>query len=167
MKDEHIDLGQLEKLARRVKEQLIKTGISVPTKLSELDNDAGFQTEDDVKDLIAKVNRLERKIVDSIDEIDLTADDAENYIYMVKQTEPGETEDDSPTVYYDEYWIVDGKLDPLGNTKVDLSEYVKYSDKASDEDVEAMLDDVFGPVTTTPEEPPTGGEESGDEGDGP
>lgn len=150
MKNEHVDLSQLEKLARRVKEQLIQTGISVPTKVSELTNDAGFQTEDDVKDLIAQVNRLERKIVDSIDDIDLNAEDAETYIYMVKQTEPGETDEDPPTIYYDEYWVVDGKLDLLGNTKVDLSGYVKYTDKASDEDVEAMLDEVFGDEDDTP-----------------
>lgn len=152
-KNDHVDLGQLQKLAVRVKKELVKSGLSVPTKLSEFTNDLEFQTKEEVEELIAKVNHLTRTVVDSIEDIDIEAEDADKYIYMVKQEKPGENEGDPPKIWYEEYWIIDDKLDPVGNTNIDLSGYVKVSDKASDEDVIAMLDEVFGPLPT-PEEPP-------------
>lgn len=148
-KNDHIDLDQLKKLALRVRKELVKSGLSVPTKLSEFTNDLEFQTKEEVEELIANANHLTRTVVDSVEDIDLTAEDADKYIYMVKQEEPGENEGDPPKIWYEEYWIIDGKLDPVGNTLVDLSGYVKVSDKASDDDVVAMLDEVFGP-----EDPP-------------
>lgn len=145
-KDNHIDIDQLKKFALRVKQELIKSGHSVPTKLSELINDAEFQTKEEVEALIAAANRLTRRVVDSIDDIDLMADDADQYIYMVKYVGPSEEEGGEDNIWYDEYMIIDGKLDPLGNTKVDLSDYVKYSDRATDEQIEKMLLEVFGDV---------------------
>lgn len=53
-------------------------------------------------------NKLQRKIVANIGAIDKTADDAENYIYMV----PNGTNDNN---HYSEYMIIDGELELVGN----------------------------------------------------
>lgn len=112
-----------------------------------------------VGEQIAAVNHLTRKKVDSVDAIDLTAADADKYIYMV----PSAGADGGNK--YDEYMVIDGALEPMGNTSVDLSGYVEkeagkslssndFTDEdkekldgltvATDEEVQEMLDDVFG-----------------------
>lgn len=138
--DKHIKLSQLQMLAQRVKNELQKSGADVPTKLSELTNDTGFQTEEDVLSLIDDADHMKRKIVASIDDIDLTASDADKYIYMVKQIDPG----DPSVEYYMEYMVIGGKVDPVGDTRVDLTGYVKFTDAATDEEITTMLNAVFG-----------------------
>lgn len=66
---------------------------------------------------IAGVDHLEREIVNGVADIDLTAQDAERKIYMVKNaaSESGN--------FYDEYMVVNGKLEKVGDWKVDLSDY--------------------------------------------
>lgn len=142
--DKHIKLSQLQMLAQRVKKEMLKSGVDVPTKVSELVNDSGFQTEDDVLGLIDDADHMKRKIVDSIDDIDLTASDADKYIYMVKHVEEGESEDDPPIEYYEEYMVVGGKVDKIGDTRVDMTGYVKYTDAATDEEITEMINGIFG-----------------------
>lgn len=70
----------------------------------------------------AKFNQsLSRKVVESTDAIDLTAADAENYIYLVKNSEGT----------YDEYIVADGKLEKVGDWKTDLSGYATKKDLES------------------------------------
>lgn len=64
---------------------------------------------------------LTYKIVDSIDDIDTSAEDANKYIYLVKNGE-----------VYDEYLIIEGVVELIGNSKVDLSDYLKTSDYETD-----------------------------------
>ena len=68
---------------------------------------------------IAGADHLKRKIVASTSEINLTASDASQYIYMVTKSESvsGDT--------YDEYMVINGALEKVGDWKVDLSEYAK------------------------------------------
>ena len=108
---------------------------------------------------VAAADHLTRKKVASVDAIDPAAEDAEKYIYMVPKT--GSDEDD----LYDEYMVLDGSVEHVGNTKVDLSGYQQkeegmglsansFTDEdkaklaglvvASDEEVQEMLDEVFG-----------------------
>ena len=133
--------------------------ITVPTKVSDLNNDSKFQTDTDVAAAVAAADHLKRKKVESVDAIDLTADDAAQYIYMVPKT--GGKDGDK----YDEYMVLDGALEPVGDWKVDLSGYVvqeegkglssnDYTDEekaklaglefASDSEVAEMLSEVFG-----------------------
>lgn len=93
--------------------------ITVPTKVSDLSNDSAFQTATQVSNAIAAADHLKRKKVDSVSAIDATATDAEQYIYMVPKT--GSDSDD----VYDEYMVLDGKVEHVGNTKVDLTNYVQ------------------------------------------
>lgn len=143
MADKHITLEQLKMLAQRVKKELVSSGLAVPTKVSELINDSKFQTEDEVKALILDADHMKRKIVNSIDDIDLTAKDADKIIWLVKQTET-DSESGETTVYYDEYLVIGGKIDLMGNTKVDLTGYIKETDAATNDEVTAVLNEVFG-----------------------
>ena len=113
---------------------------------------------------VAAADHLKRKIVTGVDAIDLTAADADQYLYMVPKT--GSDADD----VYDEYMVLNGTVEHVGNTKVDLSGYVQketgkglsandYTDDekaklagiemATDAEVTTMLDEVFG--TTEPD----------------
>lgn len=140
--------------------------LHVPTKVSELTNDKTYQTRDDVAASIAAVDHLKRKKVASTAEISLTAADASQYIYMVPKSAHAGAADK-----YDEYMVLDGVLEKVGDWYVDLSGYVTkeagkglsdnnftnaYKTKidnlgsvanlnvATDEEVNAMLDEVFG-----------------------
>lgn len=137
----HITLDQMKMLAQRVEKEL---------------NDSGYQTEEEVKALIADADHMKRKIVDSLDDIDVTAKDADKFIYMLKIPQRNaETGDDES--YYEEYMVVGGKLDIVGNSKIDLTDYVKKTDVATDAEVTAMLNDVFGAITSEdPSEPDEG-----------
>ena len=69
-------------------------------------------TKDEIN---SKLNQsLSRKVVASTSEIDLTASDAESYIYCVSN--------ESGT--YDEYIVVNGALEKVGDWTTDLSDYV-------------------------------------------
>lgn len=93
--------------------------ITVPVKVSELTNDSKFQTDAEVAAAIAAADHMKRKIVTATSEINLTAADASQYIYMVKKgtTKTGDK--------YDEYMVIDGALEKVGDWEVDLSNYVQ------------------------------------------
>lgn len=113
---------------------------------------------------VSAADHLQRKKVASKDAIDPAAEGADKFIYMVPKT--GSDEDDQ----YDEYMVLGGKVEHVGNTKVDLSGYVQKEDgaglypdadkeklagivMAEDTEITAMLDEVFGAAQTTPETP--------------
>ncbi len=96
--------------------------ITVPVKVSDLTNDSKFQTETDVAAAVAASDHLKRKIVDSVDAIDKTADDATQYIYMVLK---GSTKSGDK---YDEYMVIDGEVERVGDWTVDLSGYQPKED---------------------------------------
>lgn len=96
--------------------------IAVPTKISDLTNDSKFQTESEVatkiSTAVAAADHLQRKVVASTADINLSAADADKFIYMVSKT--GKDGDK-----YDEYMIINGVLEKVGNWEVDLSNYVE------------------------------------------
>lgn len=111
----------INKIKVNGKEQTIaedkSVDIVVPVKVSELTNDSKFQTDTEVAAAIAAADHMKRKIVDSTADIDLDAADASQYIYMVKKgtTKTGDK--------YDEYMVLDGALEKVGDWEVDLSNY--------------------------------------------
>ena len=146
------EVGALEKLAQRLKE-------NIPVNVSDLNNDSGFQTAEQVAAAVAAADHLTRKKVDSVASINPTAAGAEKFIYMVPK------DDSDADDLYDEYMVLDGKVEHVGNTRVDLSGYVKaqegkvlssndFTDEekaklagieiASEADIDAMLERVFG-----------------------
>ena len=67
---------------------------------------------------IAEANHLSYKIVSSIDKIDLSDSASNNIIYLIPRSP---TSDNS----YDEYMIIEGELERVGSTDIDLSDYAK------------------------------------------
>lgn len=112
---------------------------------------------------VAAADHLSRKKVANLSEIDPDAEGAEKFIYMVSKT--GSDEDDD---MYDEYMVLDGKIEHVGNTKVDITgkvdkvegmglssndytheEKAKLAgiEMATDTEVDAMLAEIFGAET--------------------
>lgn len=183
MSNKHTTLDQLKMLAQRSKAEIDKVDGKVTTLSGRVDALVTAGGEPNVitaiqnngTDLaitgkkvdigptvaaaVAASDHLQRKKVTSVDDIDPAASDAANYIYMVPKT--GSDANDQ----YDEYMVLDGAVEHVGNTKVDLSGYQQKEDGkglsandftddfkakldgievAADSDVTTMLDEVFG-----------------------
>ena len=96
-----------------------------------------------IAEAIAKAPHLERKKVDSVEAIDIAAEDADKYIYMVPKT-AGDGD------HYDEYMVIDGAVERMGDWKVDLSEYAKTTEVT--ELLSKKVDVVVGSRLMTTEE---------------
>ena len=97
-------------------------------------------TKNEVDDLItssiAKANHLQRTIVQSSLSIDPNAEGAENFIYMVPKS------DSLSEDHYDEFMVIDGKVEKVGDWAVNLDGYAteEYVDKiVSTIDTDASL----------------------------
>lgn len=93
--------------------------ISPETFLTEVTNK--------ITTLEGMIERIEggvsRKIVDSISAIDVTAEDAEDYIYMVPKDDNSDA-----TNLYDEYMVIEGRIEKIGaNLSGEITGYVKTS----------------------------------------
>lgn len=92
-----------------IKQEDKRLGWATPTQLREV---LDVFSKAEIKNLFN--GSLSRKVVTSIQDINLEAIDAENYIYLVPNT--------SGT--YDEYIVVNKKLEKMGDWNTDLSGYV-------------------------------------------
>lgn len=80
---------------------------------AKFDNyDTSAQVDQKISEAVAAASHLSYKTVDTIEEIDLNAQNADQYIYLVKNGE-----------VYDEYMVINGKLEKVGDWNVDLSNY--------------------------------------------
>lgn len=179
----HTTLDQLKMLAQRSKTEIDKVDAKIDTLSGRVDdlvtaggepnvinavknNGTPLEITDKSVDIgasiaaaVAAADHLKRKIVTGVDAIDLAAEDADQYLYMVPKT--GSDADD----VYDEYMVLNGAVEHVGNTKVDLSGYVQketgkglstndFTDEektklagiemATDAEITSMLNDVFG-----------------------
>lgn len=131
-------LDHFTMLANRCKTEIGKVEAKIPTALSQLDNDMDLVTEDDVIAAVNSAGKIGRVVKDSIADIDKDAPGAENYIYMVPASDNPEVDG------YVEYMLINGELDPIGTTtSVDLDGYLKDTDAATDDEVQAVLNAVF------------------------
>lgn len=78
-------------------------------------------SKEEIDDKISKVNHLKRTIVSSSLDIDINAENADQYIYMVPKTD-SLTEDN-----YDEYMVIEGKIEKVGN-EISLANYYTKSE---------------------------------------
>lgn len=83
---------------------------------------------------VAGADHMKRKTVNAVADIDLTAADASQCIYMVKNS------NNKSGNLYDEYMVLDGALEKVGDWEVDLSEYAKTADfqEITDEEIAAI-----------------------------
>lgn len=186
----HTTLDQLKMLAQRTNTEIKAVDAKVTTLSGRVDtlvaeggepnvitavknNGTPLEITDKAVDIgtsiaaaVAAADHLKRKIVTGVDAIDPAADGADKFIYLVPKTDSDEDD------VYDEYMILDGKVEHVGNTKVDLSGYVQKEDgaglypdadkeklagivMAEDAEITAMLDEVFGAAQTEPTPPET------------
>lgn len=94
---------------------------------------------------VAGADHLKRKVVDSVEAIDVSAEDADKYIYMVPsstvEAAEGESGTGSDSNAYEEYMIINGRLERMGDWKVDLSDYAK---------TEAVMQAIAAALTVDP-----------------
>ena len=119
--------------------------VTVPTKVSDIQNDSNFQTDTEVASAIAEaiagVTQFDYEVVAS-----LPATGVKGKIYLVANAGTGEN-------IYDEYiWIVQndvGHFELLGTTQLDLSGYVQATEMTtiSDATIQAAVNSAFGIVT--------------------
>lgn len=91
----------------------------IPTKLSQLNNDKNFKTEAEIQQMIEKASSLKKEVVTS-----LPTAGKDDVIYLLKNK-------NDTNNYYTEYMWISGKWEIIGDTKVDLSEYLKTANLKS------------------------------------
>lgn len=74
--------------------------------------------DEKIANAIANLNHLSYKIVGSTDDIDFSDSGASNYIYLI-------TKDNGIENTYEEYMVINGALERVGSTQIDLSDYAK------------------------------------------
>lgn len=94
------------------------------------------ETDTLIKTAVANADHLKRKVVGTVGEIDLTAKDADQYIYMVAS---GLEHDDNK---YNEYIVIEGRLEKVGDWEVDLSGY--YTKAEVDKQIANAVKDATG-----------------------
>lgn len=110
-----IETVKVNGVAQEVSEKAVD--ITVPTKVSELNNDSAFQTNTEVaqaiQTAIAKTGHASFKKVDAVPEAESAED---NVMYLVMN---------SKTKHYDIYAKVENEVVLLDDTTVDLTNYVE------------------------------------------
>lgn len=96
----------------------------------------GYQTADQVQELINNSSHLVRKVVDTLP----SSDQANEHTLYILKTVDGES------VYYEEYQLIDGKIERVGYSKVDLTGYWNDSDltEMQSDDINSVCNTVFG-----------------------
>ena len=79
-------------------------------------------TKSEIEEKIAAASHLKRTIVKKKEDIDVDANDADVYIYMVPT---GLAEDDDK---YDEYIVIEGAIEKVGSWEINLSDYAKKAE---------------------------------------
>lgn len=90
--------------------------VKVPVKLSELTNDKEFQTKADVQKLINASPKLVKEIVSQ-----LPSTGKDNVLYLKGPAGAGNN-------IYEEFMWIGGKWEKTGDTKTDLTGYLKETD---------------------------------------
>lgn len=119
-----LTLGHLSDLTDKINAKFAKKATTL-AGYGITDAYTSSETDTKIAAAVAAADHMKRKIVDSTDAIDLTASDASQYIYMVKK---GTAKDSDK---YDEYLVLDGVLEKVGDWEVDLTGYVQKEDGKS------------------------------------
>jgi hypothetical protein len=116
--------------------------LTVPTKVSDLNNDSDFQTGDEVDAsiaaAIADVTQFDYEVVQA-----LPATGEKGTIYLVPNSGSGQN-------IYDEYIWMDGdpsgRFEKIGTTEIDLSGYVQATEMTTipDADIVSAVNTAFG-----------------------
>lgn len=96
----------------------------------------GYQTADQVQESINNSSHLKRQVVDTLP----SSDQADEHTLYILKTVDGES------VYYEEYQLIDGKIERVGYSKVDLTGYWDDTDltEMQSNDINSVCNTVFG-----------------------
>ena len=96
----------------------------------------GYQTADQVQESINNSSHLKRQVVDTLP----SSDQADEHTLYILKTVDGES------VYYEEYQLIDGKIETVGYSKVDLTGYWDDTDltEMQSDDINSVCNTVFG-----------------------
>lgn len=101
---------------------LSQLGINIPTNISSLTNDSGYQTSSQVQSAItsaiAGVSQIDYQVVTQ-----LPTSGKKGTVYLLSNTDSGDNT-------FDEYIYVNNKFERLGSKQIDLSGYLLKSDIA-------------------------------------
>ena len=122
------DLESIDQELEGISETLGDMQESLDAKANANDVYTKTETDGAIKAAIDELDHLKRTTVAGIESIDVTKDDADQYIYMVPNAETGN---------YDEYMVIDGELEKVGDWSVDLNGYAKTEDLEGKVDKEA------------------------------
>ena len=111
----------LEGRADSAEERLTAVEAEVEKKANAADVYTKEQTNSAIATAVSEAAHLQRTKVDSVEAIDVAATGAEKTIFMV----PKEGTDGD---HFDEYMVIDGAVERVGDWSVDLSDYAKTAD---------------------------------------
>ena len=95
-----------------------KTESDFASKLAE-ENYTKEEVDNLIASSIATADHLQRIVIDNSLNIDVNAEGAENFIYMVPKSE--ELSED----HYDEFMVINGKIEKVGDWAIDLTDYAQ------------------------------------------
>lgn len=133
-----------EKITSTDAEEIVNTALEDYSTTEEMNSaieDAldGYATEQFVTDEINKITHFTYKVVDEIP----TAEDADDQVIYLVAKEDGEDGN-----VYNEYLLIDGNVELIGDTKADLSDYVTSDDLTSAiEEVESKIPTTVAELT--------------------
>ena len=106
--------------------------IEVPTKLSQMDNDTGYATTEQVASAVSGSGHLKKLVVDALPAPSAADPDT---IYYARKND-GEAGDQ-----YTEYQLINGAFEIVGSKAVSLAPYAKLTDveKAGNELIESIV----------------------------
>lgn len=108
---------------------------TIPSKVSDLTNDSGYQTSAQVTAAIASSGHLKRTIIEVLPSVGSANADT---IYMLKESETGDNR-------YTEWMIINGNWEQIGSSEVDLSDYLKTTDMVAvtNTEIDNIISSVF------------------------
>lgn len=113
-----IETVKVNGVAQEVTEKAVD--ITVPTKVSELNNDSAFQTNTEVAQAIqTAISKTGHAVFKKVDAVPEAAAAEDNVLYLVMN---------SKTKHYDIYAKVENEVVLLDDTTVDLTNYVEKED---------------------------------------
>lgn len=113
--------------------------VDFPTNVSEFANDKKYQTEEEIKsaigEAIGKISHFHFEKVVSLPE---ASGAKQNVIYLVPNGE-----------HYKEYLFLGDKFEEIGDTQIDLSEYLKTSEliEVTNEEIDTIISEVKSTLT--------------------
>lgn len=123
--------------AAQVETAITGKGYQTAEQVNSAITGKGYQTAAQVAETVANAGHITKEIVASLP---AAASAKENVIYMVLK-EGGADPD-----YYDEYMLVEGKLELVGNSKTDLTGYYNTSNlkEITNAEIDTVWNSVFG-----------------------